>query len=265
MVGKPRRNLVTDEQIIAHYRESLSVFKTAVALGIGSTTAHRALLKHKIKLRGLQEYRRRITKFKGQEKAIRKMYDAGATYEQLSEKFGTATAYAFKHAIKRAGGVLRDNPAPLIKPGELEKIKKLHAQGLGVLKISVMMDRSAKFIQKVKRKHRLANRINGGSSHGMWRGGRYKDGQGYIRVWVSKDDPMAVMMHSDSHVLEHRLVMARKLKRPLLRTETVHHINGDRADNRPKNLQIRHGKHGKGAVMCCLDCGSRNIGHAKLD
>lgn len=97
------------------------------------------------------------------------------------------------------------------------------------------------------------------------KGGRTVDHNGYVRVLLQDDaDRHLITPHRNGYVLEHRLVMARKLGRPLRKDESVHHINGDRADNREENLQLRNGKHGNGVRAVCLDCGSHNIGHDKL-
>lgn len=98
-----------------------------------------------------------------------------------------------------------------------------------------------------------------------WRGGRVAASSGYIAVTAEADDPIASAMATvTGYVLEHRLVMAQSLGRPLTKRETVHHINGDKRDNRLENLQLRNGNHGKGVRLACLDCGSHNVAAAPL-
>lgn len=107
-----------------------------------------------------------------------------------------------------------------------------------------------------------------GKRAGSWRGGRFT-AAGYVmlNIWglSGPDRRLAQQMQRGrkdhvgmNYIQEHRLVMARKLGRPLVRAEVVHHRNANRADNRPANLELFVTTHTRGAtarVLLCPHCG----------
>jgi len=77
-----------------------------------------------------------------------------------------------------------------------------------------------------------------GSAHHNWKADRRRISGGYVLVRVHKNDFFYHMADKDGLVAEHRLIMAKHLKRCLLPWEVVHHKNGIKNDNRLENLQL---------------------------
>lgn len=83
-----------------------------------------------------------------------------------------------------------------------------------------------------------------GKRSSTWKGGRYLS-RGYVMINAALlTEPERTLFapmisgSSGAAIPEHRLVMARKLGRPLLPSEIVHHRNGVKSDNRIRNLEL---------------------------
>lgn len=147
-----------------------------------------------------------------------------------------------------------------------ETIKAMYEEGKSLREIAAHFGRSIQYPRRILARIGVPIRASHGHQfHKQYKGGRVEASEGYWRQAVTDDDPLASMRTHQGYVLEHRLVMARSLGRPLRDTETVHHINGDRSDNRLENLQLRQGKHGKHAAMRCNACGSHDVSPARLE
>ena len=84
-----------------------------------------------------------------------------------------------------------------------------------------------------------------GSRAPWWNGGRNLTDKGYVMVLAPDDYPFPESLNSYRRIREHRMVMELHLGRALDKKEVVHHISGDRTDNRIENLELHesHSKH----------------------
>jgi hypothetical protein len=82
-----------------------------------------------------------------------------------------------------------------------------------------------------------------GATNPAWKGGlTYRNRKGayadqairYVRCPVQ----LLAMARKDGYVMEHRLMVAQAIGRPLTRAEVVHHVNHDATDNRLENLML---------------------------
>lgn len=73
-----------------------------------------------------------------------------------------------------------------------------------------------------------------GDKNPNWRGGQYKNAEGYIFVC----HPSHPQANKKGYIQRSHLVIKKVIKRHLKPLEIVHHKNGIRDDDRPENLQL---------------------------
>lgn len=201
-----------------------------------------------------------------QEAAMVALYESGASLKEVGRRFECQYETAYK-VLLRLGVQMRDPGARerQFTDEEVARMVELWRAGRSQAEIGAEFGLGQNVVSRVLRlrgsDYKTDARQASRERHGMWKGGRAKAGDGYVMVLVKPDDPIGGPMRNvQGYVLEHRLVMAQALGRPLLSSETVHHIDDkDRTDNRIENLQLRIGRHGKHAAFRCVDCGSANV------
>lgn len=82
----------------------------------------------------------------------------------------------------------------------------------------------------------VRNGIIQGRKNKKW--GKRTKSCGYIEILLDKNDPYYAMALKSGYVSEHRYIMAKKLGRCLTKAEIVHHVDGNKKNNCPSNLEM---------------------------
>jgi len=124
----------------------------------------------------------------------------------------------------------------------IDEMRRLNALGLGHAKI-------AKLCGETRNRIRYAMQVAGlptlpkwsqpAERNHFWKGGRHIDKDGYILIFKPDHPfPSKASKGRAGYVREHRLVMEGILGRYLDPSEVVHHIDGNKQNNTPANLEI---------------------------
>lgn len=260
-----RRDRVLD----LYLEKKLSGDDIARQTGISRTAIYRILRKADISPSALRDSGHRKGKQGGNqrpsgalEQQIIAEYTSGTGYIPLAEKYKLAPR-TIRRILQKHGHVSRRRGNQGKKLAEEVGAQMLAdwKNGMSQHAIGLKYKMHQTTISNILRRWDIEPEIRRprGPQHGSWKTGKIVMG-GYVYIRLPQTHPWYTKMTNiDGYVSEHRLLMGESLGRPLKDHETVHHINGQKQDNRLENLQLRQGQHGRGAIYHCADCGSFNV------
>jgi len=182
---------------------------------------------------------------------VKQMHGDGVSIRGIAKRFNRAPSTIGAWLKKPEPSIIR-NRAEYTKPNT-EEIIALHQRGLSSTQIAEKLN-GAKSTVEYRLKQAGITRTNTdgirlaiadghmktpvpkgtrGSHHPCWKGGRFKRGsREYIYIW-KPEHPRA---DKAGYMLEHIWVWEQCHNKPVPKGHDVHHLNGNKGDNRPSNL-----------------------------
>lgn len=170
----------------------------------------------------------------------------GRTLNEMCEYVGVKSPITMSK-ILRENGIETDRNKRLSDKSKMgmddesfkEYIQSLYNDGLSMNRISAIIGITPSGVRKYFVKYGIERRgkaeiFKSHDTNPAWKGGRHIAGNGYVEIFMPNHPNANVR----KYVYEHQLVMERKIGRPLKKGEVVHHIDGDKTNNKISNLLL---------------------------